>query len=354
MGGGSPVDGWPSSAERMIIILGCPRSGTTLLQLMLHAHPRIAIPPETRFALDVYRRRAEFGDLHEAANRRALAEAITGPRNTRYGDLKLDRDETVAAIVDGPPTIGSALGIVFRQYARRFDKPRWGDKRPGYYQGIDELARLFPNAQFVHLIRDGRDCVGSLKQMPWYKLDSFHAISTWAEAIDYGRAAARRLGPDTFYELRYEDLVADPARELSALCGFLGEEFYPDMCEPHRVAKSAVPKFKTWHQNTRRDVNAASSGSWQERLEPWEASLAETVLAKRLRDNGYELSGAERASAGRLARYARVSTKRRLAHRKRNWQDRLRRLRESGSGVAIVTAEDGTAVPGEHPAGSDS
>ncbi|WP_343233530.1 sulfotransferase [Streptomonospora sp. PA3] len=348
------MDGWPSSGERMIIILGCPRSGTTLLQLMLHAHPRIAIPPETRFALDVYRRRAEFGDLREAANRSKLAEAIVGPRNTRYRDLKLDRDETVAAIVGGPPTVGSAVGTVFRQYARRFGKERWGDKRPGYYQAVEELRRMFPHAQFVHLIRDGRDCVGSLKQMPWYKQTVYHAISTWAEAIDYGRAAARRLGPDTFYELRYEDLVADPARELSALCDFLGEEFDPVMCEPRRVAKKAVPKFKTWHQNTRRDVNAASSGSWQERLEPWEAALAETVLAKRLRENGYELSGTPRPSAGHLARYARVSTKRRLAHRKRAFIDRMRRLRESDSDVAIVTDAVGSAAARERSADSES
>lgn len=354
MDGDSPVDGWPSPAERMIIILGCPRSGTTLLQLMLHAHPRIAIPPETRFMLDVYRRRAEFGDLHDSANRRKLAEAIVGPRNTRYRDLKLNRDETVAAIVDGPPTVGSALGTVFRQYAHRFDKQRWGDKRPGYYQAVEELHRMFPHAQFVHLIRDGRDCVGSLKQMPWYKQTSYHAISTWAEAIDYGRSAARRLGPDTFYQLRYEDLVSDPSRELSALCDFLGEEFDPVMCEPQRVAKSAVPKFKTWHQNTRRDVNATSSGSWQKRLEPWEAALAETVLARRLQENGYELSGTPRPSAGSLARYARVRTKRWLAHRKRTWRDRAQRLRESDSDVAIVTSDTGSAASDDHRAGFDT
>ncbi|GAA4894264.1 sulfotransferase family protein [Streptomonospora salina] len=347
------MDGWPSPAERMIIILGCPRSGTTLLQLMLHAHPRIAIPPETRFMLDVYRRRSEFGDLRESANRRELAEAIVGPRNTRYRDLKLDRDETVAAIAGGPPTVGSALGTVFRQYARRFDKPRWGDKRPGYYQAVEELHRMFPSAQFIHLIRDGRDCVGSLKQMPWYKQTSYHAISTWAEAIDYGRAAARRLGPDTFHELRYEDLIADPERALSAVCGFLGEEFDPVMCEPHRVANSAVPKFKTWHSNTRRDVTSSSSGSWQKRLEPWEAALAETALGSRLRANGYELSGTPRPSAGHLARYLRVSTRRRLAHRKRTWRDRARRLRDPESGVAIVTSADGSAASGGRPAGTD-
>ncbi|WP_449066856.1 sulfotransferase, partial [Planomonospora algeriensis] len=71
----------------------------------------------------------------------------------------LDAAEVTREIVDGPGTLGSALGIVLRAYAARFGKPRWGDKRPSYFKSVDVLLRLFPDAQFVHLIRDGRDCV---------------------------------------------------------------------------------------------------------------------------------------------------------------------------------------------------
>ncbi|GAA3732696.1 hypothetical protein HDA32_002869 [Spinactinospora alkalitolerans] len=330
-------------SERPIIIVGCPRSGTTLLQLMLHAHPRIAIPPETRFLLDAYRRRREFGDLREAANRRALAERIVRPAGTRFADLRLDAEQTIAEIVEAPPTLGSALGTVFRGYARRFDKPRWGDKRPGYYQYIDELLRLFPDAQIVHLVRDGRDCVGSLKRMPWYRLDSYHAISTWAEAVDYGRTAARRLPPDSYHRLRYEDLIEDPQGELSDLCAFLGEEFHPAMCEPRRVAGDVIPERKTWHGNTRRDINRAGSGAWKERLEPWEIRLAETVLAGRLRENGYEPSGAPRAAPRHLARYAKVAAMRRLARRKRRLHDRWWRMNEPTPDIGA--AQDGGGAP---------
>ena len=90
--------------DRPIFVLGCPRSGTTLLQLMLHSHPRIAVPAETRFVLTAYERRRAFGDLGEVANRRALAEWITTSRGTRFHDLRLPAAAVAQEIVAGPPT----------------------------------------------------------------------------------------------------------------------------------------------------------------------------------------------------------------------------------------------------------
>ena len=317
-------------ADRPIFVLGCPRSGTTLLQLMLHAHPRIAIPPETRFLLTCYNSRNDFGDLRDESSRRALAGSIVGKRQTLFHDLRLDPQEIIEEIVAGPPTLGSALGTVFRAYARRFGKPRWGDKRPGYYPHIPELLRLFPEAQIVHLIRDGRDCVASLKAMPWFKQDIYAAISIWIEAIDCGRRAARLLPGDAYFELRYERLAADPPEYLAALCEFLGEEYDPAMAEPYKIADIAIPKRKTWHADTRRQVTPAVSGSWQERLEQWEIALCETVMGRRLRALGYELSGPQRSSARHLAGFARVDALRRGAAYKHGIRDRMQRSRELG------------------------
>lgn len=316
--------------SRPIFVLGCPRSGTTLLQLMLHAHPRIAVPPETRFLVPIYRRRNEFGDLREEANRRALAKAIVEPKKTRCYELGLDAGALVDEIVDGAPTLGSAFGVVFRAYARRFDKPRWGDKRPGYYQDIPALLRLFPDAQIVHLVRDGRDCVASLKAMSWFKGDVHTAAATWAEATDRCRRAARRLPTDTYYELRYERLVADPKEQLTALCEFLGESYDPAMAEPDKIAESVIPSRKKWHASTRTRVTSGRSGTWRERLEPAEIALCEAVIGTRLRAFGYELSGAGRPPAADLARYARVNALRRGAGLKRAALDLLRRTREAG------------------------
>ena len=317
-------------ADRPIFVLGCPRSGTTLLQLMLHAHPRIAIPPETRFVLTSYEARNSFGDLREESRRRALASSITRERQTLFDDLGLDAESVFEEIVDGPPTLGSAIGIVFRAYARRFDKPRWGDKRPGYYQYIPALLRMFPDAQIVHLIRDGRDCVASLKTMPWFSGDIYAAVCYWIEAIDSGRRAARHLPADTYFELRYEDLVADPAARLAELCVFLGEEYDPAMAEPHRIAGRTIPERKSWHADTHKEVTRAPSGTWQERLQPWEIALCDAAMGRRLRALGYEAGGTGRPSASVLARYARSAVLHRGAARKRRLRDRVQRLSEPG------------------------
>lgn len=334
------ASGMASQSDRPVFVIGCPRSGTTLLQLMLHSHPRIAIPAETRFLLPAYTARRDFGDLHDAGNRRALAEWIVGRKETKFRDLGLDPAMVTEEIVEGPPTLGSALSVVFRAYARRFGKPRWGDKRPSYFKHVDVLRRMWPDAQFVHLIRDGRDCVASLKEMPWYTLDSYHAVCAWREAIDAGRRQAARLGPDGYYELQYERLVADPATELAGLCGFLGEEYDPAMTEPQEIARLTVPPQKKWHSRTQTAVTAGRIGSWAHRLEPWEVGLAEAALGSRLTDYGYELSGAPRPSTAQLAKLTRIATHRQMAQRKRGVRDRWIRRNEPGPVVSMLTSEE--------------
>lgn len=301
--------------DRPIIVAGFPRSGTTMLQLMLHAHPRLAIPPETRFVLEGYQRRHSFGDLRDPEKRREFATWIVSKKSFR--DLGLDREQIIEEIVAAPPTLGSAYGVVFRAYASRFGKPRWGDKRPAYVHNFDVVQALFPDAQIVNIVRDGRDAVASLMEMPWNKSDIYHAVAGWNSGVDRARAAARRLGSGSFHELRYEDLVADPERELRALCDFLGEEFDPTMTEPANVAKVAVPKRKAWHERTHGAVTKARVGSWQDRLQPWQAALCETAMAGRLRSLGYEPSGIGRPPVRHLVRYLPDSLRQPLSGPKR-------------------------------------
>ncbi|AGL21231.1 sulfotransferase [Actinoplanes sp. N902-109] len=314
-------------SDRPIIVVGCPRSGTTMLQLMLHAHPRIAIPPETRFVLAAYRERRDFGDLREPANREALARRIADRRETRFCDLGLDRDAAVARMTAADGTLGSVLGTVFQMYAERFGKPRWGDKRPAYLHNIDLLLRLFPDAQFVNIVRDGRDCVASLKEMSWHRKDIYATVAAWARAVDDARRAARRLGPAQWFEFRYEDLVADPHGKLTELCGYLGEDYDPAMAEPSAVAEVAVPSFKTWHSRTHTPVTSERVRSWQTRLTTEEIALCEAALGSRLVANGYELSGTSRPAPAQLLRYGWTAAPQRLEPARRTLSRAASRLR---------------------------
>jgi hypothetical protein len=305
------------ATERPIFLLGCPRSGAALLRLMLRAHPRIAIPPETRLLLDAYEHRGAYGDLGRLENRQALAEWIVAGAGTRFHGLGLDPCAVADEIIAGPPTLGSALDITLHAYARRLGKPRWGDKRPGYVQHIDALLRMFPRAQIVHVIRDGRDCVADLKHAPWWRMGVYHAIATWTQAIDLGTSATRRLPSDAYTSIRYEDLATNPEGELRRLCAFLGEEYDPAMTTRRETAE-----WRRWHAQTSGDP---SQGSGVSRLDRWELDLCEAVMTDRLLANGYEPSPAGRPSAHHLARYAAITTHRRLAARKRAMLDlRLR------------------------------
>ncbi|MBE1565489.1 hypothetical protein H4W81_008268 [Nonomuraea africana] len=304
---------------------------------MLHSHSRIAVPPETRFVGSAYNKRRTFGDMRLASRRLALAEWMTGER-TKFRELGVDKDEFIRQAVDGPGSLGSVIGTAFKMYADRFGKARWGDKRPSYVKQVDILVRLFPDAQFVHLIRDGRDCVSSLKEMPWFTHDSFHAMSIWAEAIDAGRRLRKIMPEDSYYELRYEDLTDDPATELKKLCYFLEEDFEPAMCSPHEVASVAVPVHKVWHSNTHGEVTKARVGSWANRLDAWEIRLAEQVLGERLEDLGYELSGAPKPAKEHLLTFQKTVQKRRRARLRKHMRDRFIRLREPGPVAALLTS----------------
>jgi hypothetical protein len=323
-------------SDRPIFVLGCPRSGTTLVQVMLHGHPKIAIPPENRYVMPLYRRRRRFGDLEERANREAVAEFIL-ERRRRFRDLGLSRKRTRALIADGPPTIGSAIGVVLRAYAERFERPRWGDKRPHYTHFVEPLLRMFPDAQLVHVIRDPRDCVASLKRAPWWKRSTYHGIATWAAAIDNVDEASRRW-PGVVIPVRYERLVSDPEAEAKVLCASLGEAYEPAMIDPGEAAAVAVPERKHWHAYTRVPPTTERIGGWHEGLERWEASLCDAVLGDRMRAFGYETARLGRPGAAHLLRYARARAERKAVHARWTLQDRWDRRREPNPVGALLTS----------------
>lgn len=326
--------------DRPIIVLGCPRSGTTMLQLMLHSHPRIAIAPETRFTLLAYRQRLDFGNLEAPSGRRVLAESIVA--SPAFEKLGLDRQLMVDQIVAGPATVGSAIGIVLRAYADRFGKPRWGEKRPGYYRYIHVLMRLFPDAQIVHIVRDPRDCIASLKRMPWWTQGAYHSAFAWAHSIDLTAKAARTW---PVLRVRYESLVADPEGELRKLSAALGEDYVPEMAAPERLAAAIVPDRGWGHRRTReKPPTTALIGSWQGTLEPWELALCETVLAGRMERFGYELTDAGRPSPRHLARYAWVAATRTQHHRVELLRDRWQRRFEPNPVAAELTSAQRAAV----------
>lgn len=306
-------------SDRPILLLGAPRSGTTLLQLMMHAHPRLAVPAENRWVLPAYYRRREFGDLSDPRNRDRLARFITDTRPA-FNNFGLPAQLVRERVVDGPPTLGSGLETVMRCYAERVGADRWCDKRPAYFRHVPALLRLFPDAQFIHLIRDGRAVASSLLRTPWFRGDLGQAIGTWRMAMADTARARTMLPPDRWLDVRFEDLLTDPEAQLRRLSAFLGEDFDARMLEPATVKAQVVPERKTWHANTAGELLPSRIEAWRTDLGEADVDFLEVVAGRQLRAAGY-----------RTARRRRPADARRVAeftvryHRRASWHRRNRR-----------------------------
>src|SRR6185312_12892073 len=163
-------------------IVGVGRSGTTLLRLMLDAHPQLAIPSETLFLQDVIKR---------GAGRENFVDIVTASQT--WPNMAMDCCELEAAVA-AAPSLSDAIRAFYRLYTERRGKTRWGDKTPYYRAFMAGIAKLLPEAHFVHVIRDGRDSALSYQGLWFGPGDDFEKQARfWSEAIENARTQARDL-----------------------------------------------------------------------------------------------------------------------------------------------------------------
>ena len=140
-----------------VLVLGVRRSGTTLLRVMLDRHSELAVPDESYFVPQLADRHLRHVDPDEFVDDLRRIDTLA------EWDVPLEK---VRARLTERMPIGTAIGTVYAVYAEERGKARWGDKTPMYMQNLRLLERLFPDALFVHLIRDGRDAAMSFLSMP--------------------------------------------------------------------------------------------------------------------------------------------------------------------------------------------
>ena len=285
-----------------VIVLGVGRSGTTLLRVMLDRNSELAIPYESFFVLPLARRHGRRPKLDE------FLEDLD--RFYQLYEWGISREDVRPRLREGMTT-GEAIAAVFEVYAEREGKPRWGDKTPLYMQHLPLIERLFPAAVWVHLVRDGRDAALSFLSLP----EGFSG-KTWAlprTAAQFAARwrteilAARRLG-GSYLELRYEDLVADPERELRRVCDHASLPWEPGMLDHTGVSEVAkMPE----HRNIAKPPTTGLR-DWRSEMSREDALAFEGVAGDVLRGAGYELlePGADyptRRGRLELARFAALS-----------------------------------------------
>ena len=279
-------------------IVGVARSGTTLLRLMLDAHPDLAIPPETHFIPKVVKACEESGDPHER-----VFDLLTTHR--RWPDYRLDADELRGRLdrID-PLSAGDALRAFYGLYAERQGKPRWGDKSPSYVRRMRRVASALPEAHFVHLVRDGRDVALSQVEVDFGPDEVTGAAKDWVDGIGKARRQARRLRH--YMELRYEDLVADPEGALRRVCEFVELPWDSAMLDYHHGATGrmaevtrdfergdgpAIPAAvrASRHMRVAEPPQQERSGRWRTEMSQADREAFEAIAGGLLAELGYEV-----------------------------------------------------------------
>ena len=275
-------------ASGLFFIVGTGRCGTTLLQAMLMTHPRVCIPPETRFFL-AYDPALTVGDPVPAGRVEEYVERCV--RQWRLADLEIGADD-LRAIVTASDRSARAifLGIMAR-WAKRHGKPRAGEKTPNHFKCIDRIAAVFPEARFIHVYRDPRDVALSMRERKWAPgpAELRRYARTWARAMRRHFECEKTLGPDRYTAVQYEKLVADPEGELRRICAFLGEAYDPAMLDyPRRAERGYVEREKSWKGLADAPVSTSRIGRYRDALSPRQIRTCERAAGPMLTAMGYD------------------------------------------------------------------
>ena len=339
-------------SHRPAIIGGCPRSGTTLLRTMLHCHPELAIPRETRFVLEALRQRTKFGDLHDVANRRKLGRWIFTRKQTDARRLGLDPERAIERVAAAPPTLGSVLATCFAMYAEKHGKPRWGDKRPMYASRISAIWDLFPNVHFINVVRDPRACVASLRKLGWYDGSIVPSVELWERSITAVDRLRPKLRADQLLDVTYEELILDPESTLNEVVSFTrlaaDRSAFEQMLSYHELEETRSERY---HSNLRRPIDTSRMTAWTETLEPPEIAFIEEATAPLMRQWGYEpVADGVSAPAELLRELDAVRKRQAASRRKALWKDRVRKLVTHRHELAAVPVEADPGGAVEPPA----
>ena len=270
--------------SKQIFIGGCPRSGTTLLGAMLGSSPDILCVPESQFKTDLLKSNtlADPGKV--------ISKIQKSPR------FKLWQLELPANFSGGSSKAGSEIfeGIV-AQYGKLKSKTNyrsWVDHTPCNLINAPLILKEFPEARFIHIVRDGRGVAASILPLDWGPNTIKYSAAAWIGHLAYGFAVEANY-PKQAKRVKYEDLVEKPAETLKELCEWLGIGFVEAMVSGSGFE---LPKYtKKQHSLVGKGVNSNRATAWQKSLSPAQIQEYEFRAGDMLKLLGYPLLFPEEA-----------------------------------------------------------
>ncbi len=277
------------AASGPFFITGSQRSGTTLLRLILNAHSRVAIPEEGTFWMPLLRahRHDYERPLKQAVLDRYLAY-IAKNDQFRTWDLPMDRVTEDLGSRERV-TLADFMEAFYVAYARLQRKPYWGDKTPSFFRKIDQLARIFPNARFIHVIRDGRDVFLSMRRLEPSRKNVAVAALEWKYKLERARKSLLSLPEGRTLEIRFEDVLHRPEETLAEICRFVGIHYERSMLDFYQTSRRYIGE----HHSALifKPLSTEAAERWKSRMVPRENKTFEALAGGSLRQCGYQTRG---------------------------------------------------------------
>jgi len=264
-----------------VFIVGCGRSGTSLLRRLMNQHPQVGIPLESLFIVDYL----------QAAARQPVAR-MTGmlvrePEILEWGLRPAAYDLT------GCATIAEAIDRLHRLYLAPRGKSRWGQKTPRFVRHLPLLRFHFPEARFVHLVRDPRAVAASLIRSNVHRSTATYAARRWRMDVDLG-LAFEQAAPGSVLRVAYEELVARPDNVLRGVCEFCGLDFDPKMLTSAEERPSEYSDFYAQiHANVDHPATGEFVDRWTNDLSEQQVALIEHLAGARMEELGYARVGGD-------------------------------------------------------------
>ena len=277
--------------EAPVIMIGAERSGTTLVMAMLGCHPRIAVPevvwyyPRFRPYLHTY------GDLSDERNFRALAGEMVFGLKTAFWGMKVNPrtivDEILAELKER--SFAGLYCAMHERFARGAgNKPRWGEKTPHNLFFVKEILEDFPNTQFIFITRDGRDASADYLDSAFGPTNIYCAAESWALCQNAVKPWRKKLPASQWMDLSYEELVKDPVAVLKQTCGFLGEQFAPEMLEFHHTELARNRGATKDHKPLGHETSDRYIGIYKRQLSLRDQEIFAAVAGRELEAAGYK------------------------------------------------------------------
>ena len=279
-----------------VFIIGCERSGTTLLRAMLNSHPNIAIPYEASSFTGMTPVANPWNHVWNRKEIEDVLEFILTQTKVRYWNLEL-QEIIEKANFGMRVTYPEILTAVYRAHALKEGKNRWGDKTPVNAFDLPRIIKAFPTAKFIHIVRDGRDVYLSWAKAEWARHDLKKAARKWKGWVWSAYRLAEKLGLSRYMVVRYETLVQNPRTELQKICMFLDEQFSENMLEYYKKQDLIPEKDRSFHQLLSKPPEPSRMLAWRKKLTQAESEEFERIAGSILLRYGYEVSQSMRSKA---------------------------------------------------------